>query len=664
MKDKIIQELKKSEFPDLAFLFSQWALEIAPEILKELLEIDKKEFEELLAKPNEEITFESFEDEGLLDYYWSLLNHYQNVNNNDQMRKIIEDFRPELQDFWNYVTYNKNYYEKTKYCFENCDLNADQERALEIRLKGFKDSGIDLPEEEKNKLKELNKIWAKLSNDFSNNIVDDEATFEYIIEDFEVIKDLPEDILNNAKKAAADKNKSGYLFDADPSSYVAILKYCSDANIRKDFEKIQNSFASKGKFDNREIILNILKNKKQKAEILWYENYAEMSLNSKMADSPKQVFELIQGISKTAKIKALEEREELKKYFNLTELHSYDMGFYSRKFKEEKYNLDEKELKKYFKYENVLEYLHTFVKEFLGIEMREISASVYWESIKTYEVYRNDEKIAYYLLDAFYSKEKRGWAWADNLREKSNFWWIEKLPVVINCCNFLQTKETLLSIRDVETLFHEFGHAIHEMISQSPLSELSGFNVEWDFVELPSQLLENWVSNNKSLIKLAKHYQTGETLPESIIKTLDDLDTYMSANGVLGQNTYALLDMHLYSEEIPENIKELDQKTLDIVNNYWITKRWEDYKMYCSFSHIFGWGYSAGYYSYMWAEILEADVFDTIESQGMFDPKVGQKLVDTLIGQWTRKPAAELFQDFMGREVSNEAFMKRKGLVW
>ncbi len=663
MKDTIIQELKKSEFPDLAFLFSNHALEIAPEILKELLEIDKKEFEELLAKPNEEITFDSFEDEGLLDYYWSLLNHYQNVNNNDQMRKIIEDFRPELQDFWNYVTYNKNYYEKTKYCFENCDLNADQKRALEIRLKGFKDSGIDLPEEEKNKLKELNKIWAKLSNDFSNNIVDDEATFEYIIEDFEVIKDLPEDILNNAKKAAADKNKSGYLFDADPSSYVAILKYCSDANIRKDFEKIQNSFASKGKFDNREIILNILKNKKQKAEILWYKNYAEMSLNSKMADSPKQVFELIQGISKTAKTKAIEERDELKKYFNLTELHSYDMGFYSRKYKEEKYNLDEKELKKYFKYENVLEYLHNFVKEFLGIEMREISASVYSKSVKTYEVYRNDEKIAYYLLDAFYSKEKRGWAWADNLREKSNFWGIEKLPVVINCCNFLQTQETLLSIRDVETLFHEFGHAIHEMISQSPLSELSGFNVEWDFVELPSQLLENWVGNNKSLIKLAKHYQTGETLPESVMKTLDDLDTYMSANGVLGQNTYALLDMHLYSEEIPENIQELDKKTLDIVNNYWITQRWEDYKMYCSFSHIFGWGYSAGYYSYMWAEILEADVFNAIEQQGMFDPKVGQKLVDTLIGQWTRKPAWELFHDFMGREVSNQAFMKRKGLV-
>ena len=663
MKDKIIQELKKSEFPDLAFLFSQWALEVAPEILKELLEIDKKEFEELLTKPNEEITFDSFEDEGLLDYYWSLLNHYQNVNNNDQMRKIIEDFRPELQDFWNYVTYNKNYYEKTKYCFENCDLNADQKRALEIRLKGFKDSGIDLPEEEKNKLKELNKIWAKLSNDFSNNIVDDEATFEYIIENFEVIKDLPEDILNNAKKAAEEKNKSGYLFDADPSSYVAILKYCSDANIRKDFEKIQNSFASKGKFDNREIILNILKNKKQKAGILWYENYAQMSLNSKMADSPEQVFELIQGISKTAKTKAIEEREELKKYFNLTEINSYDMGFYSRKYKEEKYNLDEKELKKYFKYENVLEYLHTFVKQFLGIEMREISASVYSKSVKTYEVYRNDKKIAYYLLDAFYSKEKRGWAWADNLREKSNFWGIEKLPMVINCCNFLQTDETLLSIRDVETLFHEFGHAIHEMISQSPLSELSGFNVEWDFVELPSQLLENWVGNNNSLIKLAKHYQTGETLPDSVMKTLDELDTYMSANGVLGQNTYALLDMHLYSEEIPENIEELDQKTLDIVNNYWITQRWEDYKMYCSFSHIFGWGYSAGYYSYMWAEILEADVFDAIEQQGMFDPKVGQKLVDTLIGQWTRKPAAELFKDFMGREVSNQAFMKRKGLV-
>ncbi len=660
---QIVNQLRKDGFPDLWLLYSEEALGLAPRVLESLLKQEKTEFEDFINMSNDKITFESFDDEGLLDYYWSLLNHYQNVNNDDTMRKIIDEFRPTLQDFGNYVAYNQNLYEKTVYCYENTELNDDQKRSLELRIKWFKDSGINLEESDKDKLKELNKDWAELSNSFSNNILDDEAIFEYLIEDFEIIKDLPEDVLWKTKKAAEDKEKSWYLFDADPSSYIAILKYCTDRNIRKDFEKKQNSFASAWKFDNRENILNILKNKKEKSNILGYKNAAEMSLNSKMADSPEQIFELIQWISTQAKQKALSEREELKNHFKLDEIATYDNGFYSRKYKEEKYNLDEKEIKKYFEFESVLKYLHNFVKDFLWIEMKILNIPTYNEDIKVYEVSRNNEKIAYYFLDAFYRKEKRGWAWADNLREKSFYKWSNKLPVVINCCNFLKSDTTLLAMRDVETLFHEFGHAIHEMISASKLSELSGCNIEWDFVELPSQLLENWVSDSESLVKLAKHHETGETIPESIVNTLEEMNTYMSGHSVLGQNTFALLDMHLYAEDIPADIDALDKKTLDIVNKYGISKRDIDYKMYCSFNHIFGGGYSAWYYSYMWAEILEADVFDRIKTEGMFDSKVGQKLVDTLIGQWTRKPAAELFKDFMWREVSNEAFMKRKGLL-
>ena len=663
MRDKIIQELKKSEFPNLKFLFSSESLTYATETLKFLLEEEKNEFEKFLNQPKESLKFESFDDEWLLDYYWSLLNHYQNVNNTDEMRSIIDGFRPELQDFWNYVAYNENLFEKTVYCYEHSELDKDQKRALELRIKWFKDRGISLAWEKKDELKKLNKIWAELSNKFSNNIVDDEAKFEYLIENFEVIKNLPEDVLNNAKKLAEQKNKNGYLFDADPTGYVAILKFCSDRNIRKDFEKAHNSFASKWEFDNRETILNILKNKKQKAEILWYKNYAEMSLNSKMADSPNQVFDLIQWISKTAKSKAEKEQEELKQYFQLDELQTYDIAYYSRKYKEEKYKLDEKELKKYFKYENVLDYLYSFVNEFFWLELKEIKVPVYHDSIKVYEVYREGKHIAYYFLDAFYRKEKRWWAWADNLREKSYFGWIEKLPVVINCCNFLQSETTLLTMRDVETLFHEFGHAIHEMVSQSKLSELSWFNVEWDFVELPSQLLENWVSDKNSLKKLAKHYESGESISEDVLKRLDELKTYMTWAAVLWQNTYALLDMHLYSEEIPNSVDELDEKTLSIVNNYALNKRDADYKMYCSFGHIFWGGYSAWYYSYMWAEILEADVFDRIKLEWMFDAQVWNRLIDTLIGQWTRKKAGNLFKDFMWRDVSNKAFMERKWLI-
>lgn len=661
MKERIQEELKKKTLPDLKIIFSDEAMDKAPELLNELLEEEKEAFEKLLELSKNEITFESFEDEGVLDYYWSLLNHFQNVKNIDTIRKIIEDFRPKLQDFSNYVAYHKGYYDMLVYCRQNCELNKDQIRAMDLRIKAFQDRGIDLENEKQEQLKELNKILSEISNTFSNNIVDDESRFEYVIEDFEIIKDIPKDVLELAQSQAQEKNISWYLFTADPTAYVAIMKYCSDPQVREEFEKARNSFATSWKYDNRPIVLDILKYKQQKAQLLGFQNYAELSLYHKMADSPQQVCELIEWISHKAKTKALQELEELKKAYHLDRIESYDIAYYSRKLKEEKYQLDEKKLKEYFRYEDVLQYLHNFVKDFYGVELREVNMESYDPDVKLYEVYKQGELISYYLLDAFYRKEKRWWAWADNLREKNALY--GKIPLVVNVCNFQKSQTTLLLLRDVETLFHEFGHALHEMLSQSTLAELSWFNVEWDFVELPSQLLENWVTHRKSLSRLAKHYQTGEVLSEEILDTLDNLQTFMSGAFVARQNEFALLDMHLYSWEVPNSVEELDWLTLGLVNKYGYLERQDDYKMYASFGHIFGGGYAAGYYSYMWAEILEADVFDEIESQGMFDPAVGKKFVDTLLWQGTRKSADVLFYDFMGRNVDNTAFMKRKWLL-
>ncbi|QFR39637.1 M3 family metallopeptidase [Candidatus Gracilibacteria bacterium 28_42_T64] len=663
IKNKIIIELKKPEFPDLNFLFSKEVLDITLELLGELLNEEKDLFTKLLQTKKEDITFEVFDDEDLLDYFWSLLNHYQNVNNTDVIRDITDTFRPQLQDFGNYVAYNRPYFEMLEYCNSHCELDQDQKRAMHLRIKAFKDRGINLDEKKQDRLKELNKILSELSNAFSNNIVDDEARFEYIIEDIEPIKNLPVDVLENTKNEAKKKEKKGYLFSADPTAYIAIMKYCSDSEIREDFEKAKNSFASKGKYDNRGIILDILKYKREKAQILGYKNYAELSLNDKMADSPEQVFELIEGISGKAKIQAEMELDDLKKYFDIDDIQSYDLGYFARKLKEEKYSLDEKELKKYFEYENVLEYLHDFVKGFYGLELKEVKNPIYNENVKMYEVYKGGKLISYYFLDAFYRKEKRGGAWADNLREKNDFGGNMKIPVVVNVCNFQKSEgKTLLTMRDVETIFHEFGHAIHEMLSESKLSELSGFGVEWDFVELPSQILENWVTERESLEKLGKHFETAEPISKKLLDTLDALKTFMMGGFVLRQNEFALLDMNLYVDPVPSSVKELDKKTLSLTNKFGLFTKGEDYKMYTSFGHIFGGGYAAGYYSYMWAEIIEADVFAKIKELGMFDEQVGEKFIKTILGQGTRKPADELFFDFMGRKVQNTAFLKRKGL--
>lgn len=310
-----------------------------------------------------------------------------------------------------------------------------------------------------------------------------------------------------------------------------------------------------------------------------------------------------------------------------------------------------------------MNYLHTLVWNIYWLELKQINIETYSSDVRVYEVYKDNKLISYYLLDPFYRETKRPWAWADNLRSKDYI--NDKLPIVVNVCNFqkVEGSPVLLTLWDVETLFHEFWHALHEMLSESKYSELSWFNVEWDFVELPSQLHENWVSDKESLRKLSKHYKTWEALNEEILDNLEKLETYMAWNFVARQNEFALLDMYLYSEEVPENIEELDKKTLDLANKYWVFKREDDYKMYASFNHIFGWGYAAWYYSYMWAEILEKDIWEEIKKHWIFNREIWEKFIKTILWQWTRKKASELFKDFMWREVDNKAFMKNKWLI-
>lgn len=664
LKQKIRNQLKKTDFPDMKFLFSREVLAVSLELLREMLSEEKDRFKKLLETPKQEINFKTFDEEKYLSYFWSLLNHLNNVDKSEDIKKIIDSFEWEYIDFGNEVWYNKDYYKMYEYCLENCDLDNEEKRIIEETIKDFKLRGIDLESQKQEKIKEINKRLAKLSNDFSNNIVDDEASYEYRIDNFDYISDLPEATLDIAESLAKKKDFKGHIFNADPTWYLDLMKYCTNSSIRKEVYTDFMNFASKGKFDNRPLILEILSLKDKKAKLLWYKNFAEYNMQKKMADSPEQVFDLIGWISKKAKNKALEELEELKAYFDLDELNPWDLAFYSRKLKEEKYSLDDKKLKEYFELENVLNYLHSLVNELYGIELVRIDLESYNEDVRVYEVKKEWKLISYYFLDLFYREDKRWWAWADNLRAKQDIDWETKLPVVLNVCNFQKSTSwsSLLTIRDVETIFHEFWHALHEMLSESVHSELSWFWVEWDFVELPSQIHENWVSERSSLERFAKHHKSWEIISRDLLDKLDSLKTFMSWNFVIRQNEFALLDMHLHSSSLPENIENLDKKVLDIVNDLSIFKRWEDYKMYTSFGHIFGWWYAAGYYSYMWAEIIEADVFAEIKRLGMFERSTWEKFLQTILWQGCRKSAKDLFYDFMWREVDNKAFMERKGL--
>jgi len=662
LKQQIRDELKNTDFPNLKFFYTKEALLCAPEILQELLEEEKQDFAIKLATPDTEITYELFEEFSELGYYFSILGHYQGVNNDEQIRKIIEDFEPEYIDFGNEISYSKRYFEMVKIVRNGTDLSQEQIKILDQEIESYEVRWIALDQTKQEILKKINKDLSELSQKFSNNALDSQNEFEYIITDESIISEVPDDDKAVAQKNAENKKVAWYLFDASGSSYGTIMKYCSDSSVRKHFYESRNSFATTGKYNNNPIILEILKLREQKAVLLGFKNYSELSLHFKMAESPEQVKNLFWEIAEQARPKAILELQEIREYFNLKELDIWDLGYYANKLKQEKYTFDSRELKKYFVYENVLAGLFETTQRLYNIEMKKTDIVSYSEDVEIYEVYRNGTFLSYYFTDFFYTPLKRQGAWADLLREKHGAY----KKIVLNTCNFQKWTDgvTLLTLSDVETLYHEFGHAIHEMLSISEHSELSGFHVEHDFVELPSQLLENWARDEVGMKLFAKHFENWDEIPKAMLEKLKILEMFWNAQMILAQNTYAMLDMSLHSEGIPTSEAELDARVRKNAEQNSIFPVSDTYSPHTTFTHIFDWGYAAGYYSYMWAEIIEKEVWQAFKSSwDVFSPEIATKFHDLMLSAGSTKKASELFQDFFGREVSIDAFLKEKGLV-
>ncbi len=662
IKQKVILELEKKEFPDLKFLFSWEVLDIALKILEELLKEEKDDFEKKLKLKDEKISFEIFHEDGILGDFWSYLNHLNSVNSGEKIRKIVEDFEEKITEFSNEVAYNKRFFDMLVYCLEKCELDIEQKRIISESVKAYKLRWIALPKEKQEELQKINLELSKLSTNFSNNVLDDEKQFEYFLEDAEFLKEFPESDLQNARDLAEKKARKWYAFNSSDSSFFSVMKYCSSSEIRKHFSVEFSKFASSWKYDNRENILQILKLKNKKAQILWYKNYAELSLEYKMADSPKQVIDLLADLTKKAKPKALKEIDEIKDFFDLKEINSWDMSYYSRILKEKKYKLNEEKLKQYFEFENTKKALFETVWKLYWIEMRFLeNVEKYNENIEIYEVYKNWEFISYFIWDYFYNENKRSWAWNNEIRDKFG----EKRSIITNTMAFVKSKnwKTLLTIWEVETLFHEFGHAIHWMLSKSKYSELSGYWVEWDFVELPSQLLEKWAVGKEAIENVAKHYKTWENITDDLLESLEKLKNFWTSNFILGQNMYSIIDLMLHWEEKFENIDDLDKKFLDKINELSIFKKDDSYKKHCSFTHIFDWAYAAGYYSYMRADIIVDEIWQQFKKNGVYDKEIAKKFEQKILGAWCVKDASEMFEDFMWREVKIDAFLKEKGLV-
>jgi len=537
----------------------------------------------------------------------------------------------------------------------------------------FEVRGIALPESEQNELKDISKQLSEISQKFSNNVVDSKKEFEYTITDESIISEMPEDDKQAAQKRYEQKMQSlslekeedsgeSWLFDSSQGSYMSIMKYCSDSLVRKYFYEFRHKVATSWKYDNTENILKTLKLRNRKAELLGFKNYAELSLKFKMAESPEQIIELFSDISAKAKPKLDAELDEIWEYFGLTDLQIWDLSYYANILRKEKYALDDRELKKYFEFESVLAGMFEIINRLYGIEMREVDVESYNEDVQVYEVWRKWEFLSYFFTDYFYNELKRPGAWANILRER--YKWNKK--ITLNVCNFQKSSDwkTLLTLGDVETMFHEFGHATHEILSHSQYSELSGFHVEWDFVELPSQLLENWCRERDGMNIFAKHVDTGERVPEEMFEKLEQLKNFGSWEFVISQNIFAMMDMWIHSQQTPETREELEEfvnKNYDLNASF---PRADVYSPHTSFTHIFDGWYAAGYYSYMWAEIIEKEVWKAFKDSGdIFSPEIATKFHDTILSAWTTKPASELFRDFFWRDVEIDAFLSEKWLI-
>lgn len=665
MKKEELKKKLKENIPDLQFFYKEENLSLAPQFLEELLQEEKEDFLKKEEMREEEINFEAFHEFSYLDVYFSFLDHLDNVKSNDRVRKIIEVFEPKYIEFSNEVAYSKKYYLKLLFCLEKCNLDDDQKRVIEQALKYYHNRGIHLNIEKQEKIKKINQELAKISQDFEHNVLDDELEFEYFFTDKTLLWEMPEDDIKIAHLRAKEKGKEWYFFDLSYSSYPLVLAYCVDSEIRKYFYNSKNNKASKWKYDNSEIILKTLQLRREKALLLGYNNYAEYSLSLKMAESPEKLKNMIEEIQKKVEIKAQEEIKILKEFFSLQEINTWDTWYYLKKYKKEKYGFEAKVLKKYFEFESVLSGLWKIVKKLYDIDVIPIiweEKVNYGEDIRLYEVKKEGKLMAYFMGDYFYREGKRGWAWENDLRNKFISWEEIIFPFVTNTCSFQKNKEwnTLLSLGDVETIFHEFWHALHEMSLKSPYSDLSIWSLEWDFVELPSQLMENWCREFDALKEFAYDINTWEQVPKNIIDLMEESENFWQGIMLLRQIEFTLLDLFFHTIKLPQTYEKLEENINDFLKNYSLLKKDKEfYKPYLSFRHIFAWAYSAWYYSYMWAEIIEAQVFAQFKKHGIFNTSVSSKFYNSILSEWSRKDADILLYNFLWENIDIGFYLKK-----
>jgi oligopeptidase A len=672
--------LEKSELPRFGSIKAE---HVVPAI-KKLIHDGRDEIESLLdsGKNNWHELVEVVEEvNDNLSQAYSPVSHMNSVVNTPEIRDAYNEILPLVSAYHTELGQNKRLFDAylaISGSDEFATLDIAQKKALENAIRDFHLSGIDLGESDQQRFSDISKRLSELSSQFSDNVLDATMAWSKLIADESELAGLPNSSLNAAAQLAEQKGHSGYLFTLDFPSYFPVLSYCENRNLRQEMYEAYVTRASDkgpnaGEFDNSALMIEILSLKQEQAGLLGFANFAEMSLATKMARDTSQVSDFLSDLAAKAKPKAVVEFAEICDFaldkFGAENIEAWDVSFYAEKLKEAKFNVSEEALKPYFPANTVLNGMFEVVHRLFDIDVIESQDVETWhEDVKTYDVVRDESVIARFYLDLYARENKQGGAWMDDCRVRrvlhdGNI----QLPVAYLTCNFsgpVGDVPALLTHDEVVTLFHEFGHGLHHMMTRVQCASVSGINgVAWDAVELPSQLMENWCWQPEALAFISGHYETGEPLPIEMLDNVIAAKNFQSAMMTVRQLEFATFDFTLHSEFDPQLEGQILQTLDQVRESVAVVPAAKFNRFPHAFSHIFGGGYAAGYYSYKWAEVLSADAFEKFESEGIFNRQTGEKYLSCILEVGGSVDAMDMFVAFRGREPQVEALLRQDGIL-
>lgn len=628
------------------------------------------------AKPTFKNTIEALEFSGQkMGRITSIFFNLNSAETNPEMQKLAQQISPLTTAFGNDVTLNTALFNRVKVLYDQrqkLGLNQEQMMVLEKRYKNFARNGALLNEAQKAKLREIDTELSKLSLKFNENVLADTQAYSLHITNPKDLSGLPDGTIEAAASTAKKRGLEGWVFTLDVPSYSPFVTYADNRELRKQMSMAYGARGFQNNANNNvENIKRITTLRHQRAQLLGYKTHANFVLEERMAKTPENVNTFLSELLDKAKPAAQKEYAQLsafaKKRDNIQTLEKWDASYYSEKLKKELYDLDTEALKPYFEINQVLNGAFVIAERLFGITFTEVKdIDVYHPEVTTYEVKDADGKfLAVFYTDFHPRPGKRGGAWMTSFKGQYRKDGVDSRPHVANICNFTRptdTKPSLLTFNEVTTLFHEFGHGLHGILANSTYPSVSGTAVSWDFVELPSQIMENWCYEPEALKIFAKHYQTGEVIPQQYINKIKESATFMQGLATLRQLSFGMLDMAYHAQDPTQinDVKAFENKAMSAANLY---PDVAENMMSTSFSHIFAGGYSSGYYSYKWAEVLDADAFEYFQEKGIFNKEVAHKFREYILSKGGTEQPMELYKKFRGQEPKPEALLKRLGLM-